>query len=240
LGVTEIILIAIALSMDAFAVSVTLGLRSGSIGALSGKRSSGLRCNSAGLRYHSAVFRCPVAGLRYLMPGIYFGFFQAFMPLVGYFAGMHFADKIQDFDHWVAFVLLSLIGGKMIKESFSRADDRQSGCDETGKTSTGGEGRSTRGEGRPTEGDGHPTGFVEMLMLSIATSIDALAVGVTFAFFDVNIFKAVAVIGLTTLFISIVGVRIGEMCCVKCRSKAEFLGGAVLVMLGVKILMEHI
>jgi putative Mn2+ efflux pump MntP len=184
MGLPEIILIAIGLSMDAFAVSITLGLS----------------------------VRKPTVK-EALIPGIYFGFFQALMPLVGFFAGTFFAHKIQSFDHWIAFVLLGIIGGKMIKESFSNDDDKV---------------------------NENPFQFVKMLLLAIATSIDALAVGVTFAFFEINIFFAVIIIGLTTFCISICGVKIGNVCGAKFKSKAEFIGGAVLVALGIKILVEHL
>ena len=179
----EIILIAVGLSMDAFAVSVTLGLSAGNLKAK-----------------------------EYLIPGIYFGFFQALMPFIGYFTGTLFTDKMESFEHWIAFVLLGFIGGKMIKESFSKDDEIKSG---------------------------NPFGAAKMLLLAIATSIDALAVGITFAFFKINIFYAIVIIGLTTFFISIGGVIAGHIFGAKYKSKAEFFGGVVLVMLGVKILIEH-
>jgi len=180
----EVAIIAIGLSMDALAVSITLGL---------------------------SVKKPKTT--EYLIPGIYFGFFQAIMPLIGYFTGTLFAHKIQNFDHWIAFVLLVLIGGNMIKESFSRAE----------------------GEAR-----NNSFGFVKMLLLAIATSIDALIIGVTFAFFEINIFLAITIIGLTTFSISIAGVKIGNICGKRYKSKAEFIGGAALVILGVKILIEHL
>ena len=179
----EIIAIAVGLSMDAFAVSITLGL----------------------------TVKKPKL-IEYLMPGIYFGLFQALMPLAGYCAGTLFAHKIQQFDHFIAFALLGCIGGKMIKDSFSR--DRE----------------ETENSFR----------FIQMLLLAIATSIDALAVGVTFAFFAINIIAAITIIGLTTFFISVMGVKIGNMFGEKYRSKAEFAGGAVLVILGTKILIDHL
>ncbi|HCC38149.1 MAG TPA: hypothetical protein DEQ14_11365 [Treponema sp.] len=182
MSILEIVLIAVGLSMDAFAVSITLGLSA----------------QKPRLK-------------EYLIPGIYFGFFQALMPLAGFFAGTFFAQKIQNLDHWIAFVLLSFIGGKMIKDSFSK-DEETSSADQF-----------------------H---FVKMLLLAVATSIDALAVGVTFAFFDVNIFMAIAITGFTTFFISIGGVKIGNIFGNKFKSKAEFLGGAVLIILGIKILIE--
>jgi putative Mn2+ efflux pump MntP len=184
MGLTEIILIAVGLSMDAFAVSITLGL---SIKKLKIKH--------------------------VLIPAIYFGFFQAFMPLTGFFAGTIFADKIQSYDHWIAFILLGIIGGKMIWESLSKNEDKVKD---------------------------NSFQFVTMLLLAIATSIDALAVGVTFAFFEINIFLAIIIIGLTTFCISIGGVKIGNIFGAKYKSKAEFIGGTVLVILGFKILIEHL
>ena len=184
MGLLEIILIAIGLSMDAFAVSITLGL---------------------------SVRKPKIKEV--LIPGIYFGFFQALMPLIGYFAGISFASKIQNLDHWIAFVLLGLIGGKMIVESFSKKEKQE---------------------------NGNPFQFTKMILLAIATSIDALAVGVTFSFFDVNIFKSILIIGLITFCISIGGVKIGNLFGAKFKSKAEFFGGTVLILLGLKILIEHL
>ncbi|MCL2183212.1 MAG: manganese efflux pump MntP family protein [Chitinispirillia bacterium] len=181
----EIVLIAAGLSMDAFAVSITLGL---------------------------SVKKPSIK--EYLLPGLYFGFFQALMPLTGYFAGTLFAEKIQSAGHWVAFILLTIIGGKMAFESFSKEE--------------GGD-----------ESNANKFLFVNMLMLAVATSIDALAVGVTFALFQINIYAAIAIIGLTTCLISIGGVKIGNIFGMKFKSKAELLGGAVLVGLGIKILIEH-
>jgi len=183
MGFLEIILIAIGLSMDAFAVSVTLGLSVKKLKAI-----------------------------EYFIPGIYFGFFQALMPFTGYYAGTLFADKIQNVEHWLAFLLLGFIGGKMMKDSFSKEE-------ETKETSFG---------------------FFTMLLLAVATSIDALAVGVTFAFFRINIYAAIIIIGLVTFCISIAGVKIGNIFGMKYKSKAEFIGGAVLVILGIKILIEHL
>jgi len=170
--------------MDAFAVSVTLGL--------SAKKPKIIEI---------------------LIPGFYFGFFQALMPLIGYFAGTYFAKYVQSLEHWVAFVLLGFIGGKMIKDSFSKEEEKT---------------------------DTHPFMFMKMLLLAIATSIDALAVGVTYAFFELNIFIAILITGLTTFCISTVGVKTGIIFGTKFKSKAEFVGGAILVILGVKILIEHL
>ncbi|MDR0495309.1 MAG: manganese efflux pump MntP family protein [Treponema sp.] len=180
----EIIFVAIGLSMDAFAISIAFGL--------SVKKPKIIEC---------------------LVPGIYFGIFQAVMPLTGYFTGTLFAYRIQKFDHWAAFVLLGFIGGKMIKESFSRDEEKVK-----------------RNSFR----------FITMLLLAIATSIDALVVGITFAFFTVNIYAAVTIIGLTTFCISILGVKIGNIFGEKHKQKAEFVGGTALVLLGAKILIEHL
>jgi putative Mn2+ efflux pump MntP len=184
MGFWEIFLIAIGLSMDAFAVSITLGLS----------------------------VKKPKT-IEYLIPGIYFGFFQALMPLIGYFAGTLFADKILNIEHWVAFVLLGFVGGNMIRESFSKEEENFKE---------------------------NQFNFIKMLLLAIATSIDALAVGVTFAFFRLNIFAAIIIIGLTTFIISIIGVKIGNIFGTKFKSRAEFIGGVVLIILGAKILIEHL
>jgi len=184
MGLLEIIIIAIGLSMDAFAVSITLGLS----------------VKKPGIK-------------EMLIPGVYFGFFQMIMPTIGFFAGTLFAAKIQGIDHWVAFVLLGLIGGKMIKESFSKDDEKV---------------------------NENPYKFTKMLLLAIATSIDALAIGITFAFFEVNLITTILIIGFATFCISICGVKIGNIFGAKFKSKAEFIGGAVLILLGVKILVEHL
>ena len=184
MGLFEIILIAVGLSMDAFAVSVTLGL---------------------------SVKEPKIKEI--LTPGVYFGFFQAVMPLIGYFSGIHFASKIQNLDHWIAFVLLGFIGGKMIKDSFSKEEKKL---------------------------DKKPFRFRTMLLLAIATSIDALVVGITFAFLKTNIFKAILIIGLITFFISVGGMKMGNKLGTRFESKAEFVGGAILVILGFKILIEHL
>jgi putative Mn2+ efflux pump MntP len=183
MGFLEIFLIAVGLSMDAFAVSIILGL---------------------------SVIKPKIK--EFLMPGLFFGFFQALMPFIGYYAGTHFVEKIQHLDHWVVFALLAFIGGKMIKDSFSKEE-------QSGEVSFK---------------------FHNMLLLAIATSIDALAIGVSFAFFQINIFAAIIIIGLTTLVLSMGGVKVGNLFGVKYKSKAEFTGGAVLVLLGSKVLIEHL
>lgn len=178
----EIIFIGVGLAMDAFAVSVCKGL---STKKLELKHS--------------------------LICGGYFGFFQALMPFVGYILGVQFKDKIESIDHWIAFILLLLIGINMIKESFDNDED----CDPD-------------------------FSFKAMIPLAIATSIDALAIGVTFAFLNVNIIYAIVIIGITTFIISMVGVKIGHIFGSKYKSKAEIVGGMILIIMGTKILLEHL
>jgi putative Mn2+ efflux pump MntP len=180
----DIILIAVGLSMDAFAVSIVLGL---------------------------SVEKPKAREI--LIPGIFFGGFQALMPIAGYFAGFYFANKINAFEHWIAFILLGIIGGKMIKESLSKEQE---------------------------EHNEYSFQFVKMLVLAIATSIDAFAVGVTFAFFKTDIFRAAIIIGSITFSLSMVGVKIGNIFGTRFKSKAEFVGGVVLVLLGIKIVVEHL
>lgn len=184
MGLFELIILAVGLSMDAFAVAVCKGL---SMKKLSFKHM--------------------------LIVGLWFGGFQALMPALGYFLGSTFDHYIKSIDHWVAFVLLSLIGLNMIKESLSKDE---ACC------------------------NNQSLGFKTMLIMAIATSIDALAVGVTFAFLDVNIFVAVAFIGIITFTISAIGVKMGNVFGTKYKSKAEFAGGAILILLGIKILLEHL
>lgn len=178
----ELLLIAVGLAMDAFAVSVCKGL---SIRDIHIKTSSQV--------------------------GLYFGLFQATMPLLGYFLGTTFSGLVTSVDHWIAFVLLGLIGLNMIKES-----REESSCD---------------------DGD---TSFKTMLPLAIATSIDALAVGITFAFLDVNIWIAISLIGLVTFVLSFIGTRIGNVFGQRFKGKAEFAGGLILILMGIKILIEHL
>ncbi len=179
---SELIIIAIGVSMDAFAVSICKGL---SVRSLQPKHA----CLTA----------------------LWFGGFQALMPLIGYFLGVSFADFVSSVDHWIAFVLLGIIGGNMIKESFSKDE-----CEYTPDFS-----------------------FRTMLSLAVATSIDALAIGVSFAFLRVNIWTSVLIIGLTTGAFSAVGVVVGKWFGCRYKSKAEFAGGFILVAMGLKILLEH-
>ena len=182
MGILEIFFIGIGLSMDAFAVSICKGL---SVKKLQLKNA--LTC------------------------GIYFGGFQALMPLIGYILEVQFKNKIESIDHWIAFVLLALIGINMIKEAFS--DEENSDDDFSFRT---------------------------MVLLAIATSIDALAVGVTFAFLSVNILLAIAIIGCTTFIIAITGVKIGHIFGLKYKKNAEIAGGVILILIGLKILLEHL
>ncbi len=182
MSILELFILAVGLSMDAFAVSVCKGL---SLGKIKPK--------------HMCI------------AGAWFGGFQALMPLIGYFLGSFFAEMIEKYDHWVAFVLLAIIGGNMIKESFDKDEKVDSSMD-----------------------------VKSMLLLAIATSIDALAVGVTFAFLRVQIVPAVSFIGVITFIFSAVGVKIGSLFGTKYKSKAELFGGIVLVLIGIKILLEGI
>jgi len=179
----HLFLIAVGLSMDAFAVSVC----------------KGLALEKASLKKAATV-------------GAWFGSFQASMPLVGYLLGSRFERYITQIDHWIAFVLLALIGIHMIGEAFSKEEDKTSGtlC------------------------------FKEMFLLAVATSIDALAVGITFAFLRVDILPAVGLIGVTTFLLSIVGVKVGNVFGNRYKSGAELTGGILLVLMGTRILLEHL
>ena len=184
MDIIGLLIIAVGVSMDAFAVSICKGLSMKKAGIKEG-------------------YIC----------GAWFGGFQAGMPLIGYLAGYNFRDYITRFDHWIAFVLLLIIGGNMIKESFSKEEDSEDAS----------------------------LAFKTMLIMAIATSIDALAVGVTFAFLpDTNIIAAVSFIGVITFSLSMAGVKIGNIFGVKYKDKAEFAGGAILIILGIKILVEHL
>ena len=147
--------------------------------------------------------------------GAWFGGFQALMPLVGFFLGALFADAIEAFDHWVAFLLLGIIGFNMLKEAFSKCAECEDHTDDFA--------------------------FKTMLVMAIATSIDALAVGISLAMAgDVNIFTAVLLIGVTTFTFSAIGVKVGNVFGSKYEKKAQFCGGGILILLGLKILLEHL
>ncbi|MGM9588114.1 MAG: manganese efflux pump MntP family protein [Candidatus Limivicinus sp.] len=182
MGFIELLLIAVGLSMDAFAVSVCKGLSVKKVGVK-----------------HAAL------------AGLYFGGFQFLMPVIGYLLGFRFESVIESIDHWVAFVLLAFIGGNMIKESFGKAEELNDDF-----------------------------GVKTMLLMAIATSIDALAVGITFAFLEVQILPAAGLIGVTTFLLSFVGIYIGNAFGTRYKSKAELAGGIILVVIGVKILLEHL
>ena len=183
MSLLELFLLAVGLSMDAFAVSVCKGLSVERV-----KPSNMLAC------------------------GIYFGGFQALMPLIGYLLGARFQSMIESIDHWIAFALLLLIGVNMIREALG--DD---------------------GEALDAS-----FGAKTMLLLAIATSIDALAVGVTFAFLSVNILPAVCFIGAVTFALSALGAKLGGVFGMKWKRRAELAGGAILVLIGLKILVEHL
>ncbi len=184
MGLIEIILIAISLAMDAFAVSICKGL---SMKKMDWKKA--------------------------LIIGLYFGLFQGGMPLIGYLLGVGFEESIKFIDHWIAFGLLAFIGINMIKEALSKNED-----DEVDDK----------------------VDFKTMFVLAVATSIDALAVGVTFAFLEVNIFLAICLITIITFIISCIGVKLGNVFGDKYEKKAELAGGIVLILIGIKILLEHL
>lgn len=183
MGLAELFIIAVGLSMDAFAVSVCKGL---SVPRM--KMGHALTC------------------------GIYFGGFQALMPSLGYLLGSQFEAMITQIDHWIAFVLLGIIGFNMVKESREAEEETLDAS----------------------------FGFSAMLPLAIATSIDALAVGVTFAFLRVDIVWAVIFIGNVTFVLSSIGVYVGHVFGMKYKAKAEFAGGLILILMGIKILLEHL
>lgn len=183
MGLWELFAIAVGLSMDAFAVSICKGL---SVSTLRPRHS--------------------------LTAGVYFGGFQALMPLLGWALGVRFQSLITNVDHWIAFVLLALIGASMVRESRDKEADC---CDSS-------------------------FAFAAMLPLAIATSIDALAVGVTFAFLQVDIVPAVCFIGGTTFVLSAIGVKVGHVFGARYKSRAELFGGVVLILMGLKILLEHL
>ena len=183
MGLIELFLIAVGLSMDAFAVSVCKGL---------------------------AMPKCTFK--KAAIVGLWFGGFQALMPAIGYVLGAQFQETIASIDHWIAFVLLALIGGNMIHEALDN-DEEEADASLDVKT---------------------------MFLLAVATSIDALAIGITFAFLKVNIIPAVCFIGIVTFIISFAGVKIGNVFGARYKNKAEIVGGIILILLGLKILLEHL
>ena len=183
MGFLELFLIGIGLSMDAFAVAICRGLKMTKIN----------------YRQMAVI-------------ALFFGGFQALMPFIGWLLGSQFERYIVKFDHWIAFVLLAFIGGKMIFEAFGKDDDD---CDEE-------------------------LNIKELFVLAVATSIDALAVGITFAFLQVQIGFAVSIIGITTFLLSSVGVAVGHHFGARYKQKAELAGGIILILIGLKILLEHL
>lgn len=182
MSIWEVFLVAVGLSMDAFAVAVCKGLKMPKIN----------------IKQTALI-------------ALFFGGFQGLMPLIGYFLGKQFEEYIVSVDHWITFVLLGIIGGKMIFESFKKDEEDECGFS-----------------------------IKELFVLAIATSIDALAVGITFAFLKVNIVISVTLIGITTFILSAIGVFIGHKFGEKYKSKAEFAGGLILILIGLKILLEHL
>lgn len=184
MGIGELLLIGIGLSMDAFAASVCQGLK---MRKISPKQT--------------------------LIIALFFGGFQALMPLIGWVLGKQFETYITSIDHWIAFVLLAFIGGKMVFDALKQEDDDK---------------------------DDSPFSVREIFLLAIATSIDALAVGITFAFLQTNIWVSISIIGCTTFLLSAVGVFIGHKFGTKHKNKAELAGGIILILIGLKILLEHL
>ena len=183
MSLLELFIIAVGLAMDAFAVAICKGLST------------------------------PCVNLRHAgITGLWFGGFQAFMPLIGWLLGVQFRSAIERFDHWIAFVLLGVLGFNMIREAKS-GEEECCNCSFAWRA---------------------------MLPMAVATSIDALAVGVTFAFLQVNIVPAVSFIGVITFVLSMIGVKIGNIFGVKYKSKAELAGGITLILMGAKILLEHL
>ena len=184
MGMTELVVLAVGLAMDAFAVSVCKGLSAGRV--------------TLG---HA------------LTAGLWFGGFQALMPFLGWLLGVQFQSFITSIDHWIAFVLLAFIGGKMVFDALKQEDGDK---------------------------DDSPFSVREIFLLAIATSIDALAVGITFAFLQTNIWVSIGIIGCTTFLLSAVGVFIGHKFGAKHKNKAELAGGIILILIGLKILLEHL
>ena len=228
-GIIELFILAVGLSMDAFAVSVCKGL---------------------------AMEKCTLKNAT--ICGIWFGGFQALMPAIGYFLGYRFRTYITAYDHWIAFVLLAFIGINMIIESFSKENTTsKSFVKESVPSLTKSEGKASEaGVSSDTKAlevsdnkvpemcggnDNASLGVRTMFLMAVATSIDALAVGVTFAFLpDTNILAAVLFIGIITFILSMLGVKLGNIFGAGYKGKAELAGGVILVLLGLKILLDHL
>lgn len=167
--------------------------------------------------------------------GLWFGFFQALMPLIGYFLGAQFEHFITHIDHWIAFGLLTVIGVNMIREAVGESTSQRDNETTSEASESLSSSSSEFNSQQPTSNS-----FKTMLILAIATSIDALAVGVTFAFLKVNIWKSILIIGITTFLFSFVGVKIGNVFGSRYSKTAEIVGGVILILLGIKILVEHL
>lgn len=192
MGIAELFLLAVGLSMDAFAVSVC----------------KGLAMETCSLKKASVC-------------GIWFGGFQGLMPALGFLLGYQFKDYITSVDHWIAFILLAIIGGNMMKEAFEKGNECECGCG--------------------CEDTDDSMDVKTMFLMAVATSIDALAVGVTFAFLpNTNIVAAVIFIGCITFVLSTIGAKVGNVFGIRYKSKAEFAGGVILILIGLKILLEHL
>ena len=184
MNIFDLILLAVGVSMDAFAVSIAKGLATQRLRP----------------RHYASV-------------ALWFGGFQALMPVIGYFVGANFASIVENFDHWIAFVLLAIIGGKMLYDTFTGDDEEGADADFRFKT---------------------------MFVLAVATSIDALAIGVSLAFLKADIWSAIAFIGTTTAAFSAFGLRLGNIFGYRYKHSAELTGGVVLILIGTKILVEHL
>lgn len=183
MNISDIVLLAIGLAMDCFAVSIACGMAM------------------------KKITFWPAFRLAFL-----FGFFQAMMPLIGWLVGNRFQTYIENCDHWIAFIILALLGGKMIYENFKEPDEKLL----------------------------DPYKLAVVLTMAVATSIDALAVGFTFAFLNIDLWLSVFVIGITSLFFSAFGIFFGHHYCCRFKIPAELLGGLVLIGIGIKILLEHL
>lgn len=183
MGIIELLLLSVGLGMDAFAVSVCKGI---SMKKMDWKKA--------------------------IIIGLYFGGFQVLMPVIGYFLGSALESLITNIDHWIAFILLGIIVGKMIKDSFA---DESDNCNDD-------------------------VSFKTMFGLAVATSIDALAIGITFAFLNVNLILAITIIGVITFIFAVIGIKIENRFGDKYQNKAELVGGIILALLGIKILLEHL
>ncbi|HIT90012.1 MAG TPA: manganese efflux pump [Candidatus Merdenecus merdavium] len=190
MNVFDLLLLAVGLAMDAFAVAICKGLCMKKMSVRKG-----------------------------FLIALFFGGFQGFMPFLGWSLGRYFKDYITSFDHWIAFILLGLLGINMLKEGLSKDESK---------------------EELECPIDGEELSVKELFFLAVATSIDALAVGVTFAFLQVSIVSAISLIGVITFIISFAGVYIGNYFGAKLKSKAEITGGIILILMGFKILLEHL